>query len=75
MSICYGCGKLLTDGVGRPVDGVSREVDGNPVRLHKVCAKTFDADMVRVSSAPMEWERDPQPEPAAPPMPESELRF
>ena len=60
MSICYGCGKLLTDGVGRPVEGVSREIDGSPVQLHKVCAQTFDADMVRVSSSPMEWDRDPR---------------
>lgn len=42
--ICYQCGKRLKDAVGHDVDGVERLLDGNPVRLHKVCAKTFDSD-------------------------------
>lgn len=43
--ICYVCGKALRQAVtGKPVAGVERTVDGNPVRMHKTCAGTFDAD-------------------------------
>ena len=42
--ICFMCGKPLVDAIGHPVTPVERTVDGNLVRLHKVCAKTFDAD-------------------------------
>lgn len=38
VGICWHCGKLLVDGVGKPVIGVTLEVGGNPVRAHKVCA-------------------------------------
>lgn len=42
--ICWMCGKLLVDAVGHPITPIEREVDGNPIKLHKCCAKTFDAD-------------------------------
>ena len=34
--ICFACGKCLT------TEGVQRVIDGNPIRLHATCAKTFD---------------------------------
>lgn len=34
--ICFQCGKCLT------TEGVQRTIDGNPIRLHATCAKTFD---------------------------------
>jgi hypothetical protein len=49
--MCYVCGKVLADAMGRTVDGVAREVDGNRVRVHKVCAKTFDRDAARTLHA------------------------
>ena len=42
--ICYVCGKRLVDAMGRPVNGVDRTIDGNPVKLHDVCSRTFDRD-------------------------------
>lgn len=44
IGICWMCGKLLVDGVGNPITPVERTVGGNPVKLHKCCAKTFDDD-------------------------------
>lgn len=44
IGICWMCGKLLVDGVGNPITPVERTVGGNPIKLHKTCAKTFDAD-------------------------------
>jgi hypothetical protein len=38
VGICWHCGKLLVDGVGKPVIGVALDVGGNTVRSHKVCA-------------------------------------
>lgn len=48
--ICFQCGKRLYDAIGRVVIGVERKIDGNPVRLHKVCARTFDEDQRRVTA-------------------------
>jgi hypothetical protein len=43
MPICFQCGKALVDAVRRqPVKGVERTVDGRKVRMHVVCADTFD---------------------------------
>jgi len=43
--ICYVCGQRLVQAVThKPVSGVERNVDGNPVRMHKRCAESFDAD-------------------------------
>ena len=42
--ICFQCGKRLNDAVGRPIVPVERDYHGHTIKLHKVCAKTFDAD-------------------------------
>lgn len=43
--ICYVCGRLLVSaGTGKPVPGVERNIGGNPVRMHKGCAETFDSE-------------------------------
>ena len=45
--MCFVCGQRLKDAMGRVVLGVERFVDGNKVRMHKVCSKTFDNDAKR----------------------------
>jgi hypothetical protein len=52
---CYQCGRRLVDAVFKPVSGVDRLVDGNPVRVHKCCAKSFDEDQRR--EVPDPWQR------------------
>lgn len=43
---CWQCGNRLTSPFGHPVQGVERTLPlGEKVRMHKVCARTFDADM------------------------------
>lgn len=44
MSICFHCGKRLTDIFGRTAAGVVRDYHGGKVQLHKSCSKKFDAD-------------------------------
>ena len=42
---CWQCGGTLTNPFKRPVEGVERTLPlGEKVRLHKICAVTFDAD-------------------------------
>jgi len=41
---CWQCGGTLTNPFKRPVEGVERTLPlGEKVRMHKVCAVTFDA--------------------------------
>lgn len=40
--ICFICGKRLIDAVGHPINPVERTIDGNPVKMHKNCSKSFD---------------------------------
>lgn len=43
--ICWVCGGSLTNPFHHPVEGVERTlVTGQVVRIHKICAHTFDAD-------------------------------
>lgn len=51
MAICFQCGKRLADAMGRTVAGVERDYHGNPVKLHKSCAKTFDANKTPTARA------------------------
>jgi hypothetical protein len=44
---CWQCGGPLTDPFKHPVEGVERALPlGEKVRLHKICAVTFDADQI-----------------------------
>ena len=42
--ICFVCGGKLLDAVRRPITPVERDYHGSIVKMHKVCAKTFDTD-------------------------------
>lgn len=42
--ICFVCGKRLTNAIGEIVSGVERSHYGARVRMHKGCAKSYDAD-------------------------------
>ena len=44
---CWQCGGTLTDPFKRPVEGVERTLPlGEKVRMHKICAETFDLDQI-----------------------------
>ena len=56
---CWQCGGQLTNPFGKPIEGVVRRVDGQEVKLHKVCAIDFDAEHRRLTAQP----RDEVPNP------------
>jgi hypothetical protein len=42
---CWQCGGPLTNPFKRPVKGVERTLPlGEKVRMHEICARTFDED-------------------------------
>ena len=45
---CFVCGKRLVDVMGRPVEGTTRILNDQRVRMHKCCSETFDRDQAKL---------------------------
>ena len=49
--ICFQCGKRLVDARGHDIEPVVRDYHGNPVKLHKTCARGLDHDDITARAA------------------------
>jgi len=49
---CWWCSKPLSNPFGKPIQGVERNVDGNKVRIHKICSHDFDSEFRKVTAQP-----------------------
>lgn len=49
---CWWCSKPLSNPFGKPIKGVERKVDGNMVRMHKVCSHDFNIEFRKITAQP-----------------------
>lgn len=49
---CWWCSRPLSTPFGKPIKGVIHEIDGNKVRMHKVCSVDFVREFRKVTAQP-----------------------
>ena len=50
MKPCFVCSQPMTNVIGQPVPGVTRNYHGTTVTMHKTCSKSFDKDEATVTA-------------------------